>query len=355
MSAPTPEEQVRFLANIQRILEEGSFVSTYKFALLIALADISVEDGDNSGDPLAISTRRIASKFVEFYWRQGRPWITAAINTDSAVLFQNAGRQAKVVSLVCEARDKGYDAPVASRVRRAEEKGLLGEVARTTEIMPLWKLQIMGREVVPFLYENRGTGREIVLKPGVAFCFRSFHGLVRQLAQGAWTRFVRELRGNRGLIGDTADLADFLFGAQRAALDEYRPVLREVQSGACFYCGRELKGKSEVDHFVPWSRYPLDLGHNFVLGCRACNNGKRDFLAGERYLDRWAERNDRAGDLLGEYFDGKRLTHNLARSVQVARWAYSQAESAGANVWAGKDGRNDRFERLGAGWRSVFG
>ena len=36
-SRPSPEEQVRFIANIERILSEGSFVATYKYALLVAL------------------------------------------------------------------------------------------------------------------------------------------------------------------------------------------------------------------------------------------------------------------------------------------------------------------------------
>ena len=36
-SRPPPEDQVRFIANIERILSEGSFVATYKYALLVAL------------------------------------------------------------------------------------------------------------------------------------------------------------------------------------------------------------------------------------------------------------------------------------------------------------------------------
>ncbi len=35
---PTPEEQVLFLRNIQRLLAEGQFVASYKFALLMALS-----------------------------------------------------------------------------------------------------------------------------------------------------------------------------------------------------------------------------------------------------------------------------------------------------------------------------
>jgi hypothetical protein len=43
MPRPSAEAQVAFLANIQRILSEGQFTATYKYALLLALADIAVE------------------------------------------------------------------------------------------------------------------------------------------------------------------------------------------------------------------------------------------------------------------------------------------------------------------------
>jgi hypothetical protein len=37
-------DEVTFLRKLQRLLEEGDFVATYKFALLQALADLSVEN-----------------------------------------------------------------------------------------------------------------------------------------------------------------------------------------------------------------------------------------------------------------------------------------------------------------------
>ena len=55
MPPPSADEQVRFLSNIQRILEEGDFSASYKFALLLALADISVETGDDSGNALRVN------------------------------------------------------------------------------------------------------------------------------------------------------------------------------------------------------------------------------------------------------------------------------------------------------------
>lgn len=49
MSPPSERAQVEFLTHIQRLLSEGGFTASYKFALLLALADIAVEMGDDSG------------------------------------------------------------------------------------------------------------------------------------------------------------------------------------------------------------------------------------------------------------------------------------------------------------------
>jgi hypothetical protein len=63
--------------------------------------------------------------------------------------------------------------------------------------MPLWKLQTVGSEPLEFLYENVGRGNRITLKPGVAYCFRAFYELIRDLIEGAWVRFVQKVNGNK--------------------------------------------------------------------------------------------------------------------------------------------------------------
>ncbi|HEY6274203.1 MAG TPA: hypothetical protein VIX19_19645 [Terriglobales bacterium] len=54
--APTSDEQIRLLVNLQRLLDEGLFVASYKFAQLVSLADLSIEKGDDSGSSLEVST-----------------------------------------------------------------------------------------------------------------------------------------------------------------------------------------------------------------------------------------------------------------------------------------------------------
>jgi hypothetical protein len=92
---PTPEEQIRFLVKLQRLLDEGLFVASYKFALLLALADLAIEKADDTGSPLTLTTDEIAEKFIQNYWRQVVPYPAAST---AGILQQNTGKQAAVVS-----------------------------------------------------------------------------------------------------------------------------------------------------------------------------------------------------------------------------------------------------------------
>lgn len=71
---PTAEQQIEFLAKIQRIFSEGEFTATYKFVLLIALSDLAVELGRETGEPLSRYIKQIAEKFIALYWPTRRPY-----------------------------------------------------------------------------------------------------------------------------------------------------------------------------------------------------------------------------------------------------------------------------------------
>jgi 5-methylcytosine-specific restriction endonuclease McrA len=144
-------------------------------------------------------------------------------------------------------------------------------------------------------------------------------------------RFVQKV--NAGRLGGVTDLGSFLFGEERASLDAYRPILMDVQKGVCLYCGGKLSRQTEVDHFIPWSRYPVDLGHNFVLAHIACNNAKADYLAAEKHLAAWAERNRLHQEELQARLQAAALPCDFSASVQIARWVYQQTEKANGQVW----------------------
>ena len=215
--------------------------------------------------------------------------------------------------------------------------------------MPLWRLQIVGNQPLEFLYENQGHGTSIELYPGVMFCMRRFHELITDFVRGAWLRYVRRFNGQ--VLGAPNDLDQFLFGAERAPLARYLPILSAVQEARCLYCrGQVAPGTAHVDHFISWSRYPIDLGHNFVLAHAGCNSAKADHLAASEHLGRWVERNRTAAVFLQEQFDQSLIVHSVQRSERIARWAYSQAAATRALAWV----RHREFQPIDESWMNLL-
>lgn len=336
---PDSAEQVIFLRRIQALLEDGGFVATYKYALLHALCDLSVENTPAADSTLRIPLSALAAKFIEYYWRQSAEYCSGR---EAGVLRQNDGRQATVVTRIAEERAE-YGTP--ARLRRDPERwtNLVSFVARKIEQMPLFRLQTIGGEPQTFLYDNVVADGTILLKPGVAFCLAQFHALVTGLARDHWMRKVTQIAANRPLLGTAADLEDFLFGSERQALAHQAAALADLQHGECFYCGRSLGQPSiHVDHFLPWSLYRLDVLPNLVAADTGCNGRKRDWLASAEHVERWRLRNATQDGAL-RAIAGYSLDHDHRATSAAAHWAYGRAVGLGLNVWL----KEREFRRAG--------
>jgi hypothetical protein len=68
---------------------------------------------------------------------------------------------------------------------------LVRKVEAVVKIMPLWKLQTVGKEKLDFLYGENNQDGTIELRPGVAYCFRQFYSLIQDAVRSAWLRDVR--------------------------------------------------------------------------------------------------------------------------------------------------------------------
>jgi hypothetical protein len=341
--APSSTDQIRFLERIQRLLSEGLFSATYKFALLHAIADACVERGGSvGGGPLELTVKELTDRFVGLYRRQAVPF---AGRHDTRPLRQNTGRQARVVTVLksCASAEKARYAPIPDKA--------LAAIDETIRDQPLWKLQTLaGGERLEFLYENSDVYaiRKIHLKPGVAYCFRSFHGLIIALVRHRWEHWIRER--NADLLGDAVDLREFMFGSNRSNLSAFRRVLLETQGRCCIYTGEEIRNAPVVDHFIPWSRYPTDLGHNLVLTTQATNSSKSDHLAAESHLSRWLEFIVARGADLGRAFDADSLPYSLPASLAIAEWGYGSIDRSGGTVWK----RKREFEPLSGRWQTML-
>jgi len=343
---PVGTERVReieFLSKLQRILNEGLFVASYKYAVIMAIAELSVEKTDRVDGCLHLALDEIADRFIGLYWRQAAPF------SGGIVLHHNTGREAEAVTRIRAFREL---APTLAAARKHSRwAALVHSISRLLVRMPLWKLQRVGADKLDFLYEEAIVDSGIVLRPGIAECFRRQFTVVQALVQMAWLSFIQRLPANRPVLGTTGDLADFLFGSERSGLSAIVGGLRDLQHGVCFYCQGRLHDTVEVDHFIPWSRYPRDLGHNFVLTHGSCNLDKRDMLAAPEHLARWIYRIDNESATLLQIFDEARCPYDADASLTVAEWSYETAERAGALVWVRKKGQT---AHLSGEWRRFF-
>lgn len=326
----TPEAQLEFLTKLQRLFSEGDFTATYKFALLMALADICVEQGQDNDDAMVVQHKDIALKFIDLYWQQTAPYGSGLPKTTTSVLIQNNGVQAAVVTAIAAFRQKNPGVTPITAKRSADFADLVNKVAQTVSAQPVNYLQNLGGQTVPFLYERqRGSIR---LLPGICFCLRRFQPLVNQLSRTHWIQHVKGNRLNHPFLGEVDDLESFLFETPRQALVTIGVELRKLVNNQCFYCGGKVH-EADVDHFIPFSQYPRDLMHNFVLACQSCNRSKSDTLAAKGHLENWREYSSRHADDLAEIGIHAGRSANLQSSLAVTRWSYGNAYASGAQAW----------------------
>jgi hypothetical protein len=60
---------IGFAEKLLALLDEGRFTATYKYAVLIGLMDLCMENSLDSGlAPESVTTRQLAEKIIEIYW-----------------------------------------------------------------------------------------------------------------------------------------------------------------------------------------------------------------------------------------------------------------------------------------------
>jgi len=352
-----------FFARLQHLLAEGEFVSTYKFALLLALTRWAVEHAaHDEAQPIDVGV--LAPYALDLYWPQALPFAggdaaaaaaaeaRAPYGTGEAawtgVLEQERARQKLAIQkLVVSARALGADR--WTQLPELVRAPLLRDVRAALRDQPLWKLHEVGGDAgFRFLYRRGAHAGEIVFEPGVVAALAAYSQLVEDLVRGAWLRFV--LRCNPGLVGRGAQVEAFLFPDERAGLSAWRAALSPVHGDRCFYCGGAVAGTPAVDHFLPWAKYPRDLGHNFVFAHPGCNGAKSDHLAAVAHLRAWRQGLARRGDAIAAVCDAAGLPHDRGAVLQAASTLYATAARVGARAY--EHGRG--LVGLDGGWRAAL-
>ena len=336
-----------FLEQLLQVLAQGGFSATYKYAVLLALIDLCVEAGH---PPTSLTTAQLARRVVELYWPQVRHFPGS-----TGPLHQNRGGFGKIPAAIHAFQRAHPDLaspPQAGPTAPADFHTLLADVEWKLIEMPLPRLQRVGGEEERFIYEihwaegvsaacvrryQRGDSaafdNRILFKPGAAASLVSLSAVLRPLVQQQWLAMVRDI--NRLPDGE---LDAFLFGAVRSDLSTLHRPLRTLQNGRCFYCAGSLSGApSEVDHFLPWARYPDDSLDNLVLAHDHCNRKKLHFLADLGFASRWRDRSHAQSADLDTIAAAARWPRERARTFGVVASVY-QGIPEGLRLWAGDTG-----------------
>jgi len=323
-----------FLTNIETLLREGRFTSTYKFALLLSLANIAVEQGSDSGEALDVDLNGVARQYIALYWNMARPY---PLIGDLLKQNREQRKPARMITLIGQQARQSINSYRRFRKYQSERDALVSSTRVTLARDVLYRLQTIGGRSGAasqrFLYDHPPTAAEcarlthITLKPGVCACLRRLHGVIVSMVQSRWALWVRQ---NNPSLHEDGQLETFLFGANRTAVSEYAQRLYDLQDRRCFYSGNRLTGprSAEVDHFIPWARYPCDSPFNLVLSSRAENNRMRDMLKPLGMRQRWEQRNESDFDRLVAPeteggFGASASDRELVRAV--AGWLYGNA------------------------------
>jgi HNH endonuclease len=343
---------IEFAERLIALLDEGVRTATYKFALLLALLDSCLEGTTAAGAPPdSVTTADLARRVTELYWPQTNPYAGLG---GAAILRQSSGGQAEIIRAIRRFREKNAPDPstplAEARAKAPLQFGNLLDVVEWKLIeMPLPRLQVMGGVHEPFIYRigwdtsvKQAQTRASEFDARVYFVGKAAEylvqlgGLLRPLIETKWANLI--LRLNRQILSD-AGLPEFLFGAERVSLSAVRPVLRELQGDRCFYCGGGLRSTADVDHFVPWARWPDNGIENLVASHPGCNNSKRDFFAATRHVEAWLPRFGEASGTGRDLRDAAGAldwdTHP-ARTLAVARAFYLHLPRT-AKLWLSRD------------------
>ncbi|MBK9368868.1 MAG: HNH endonuclease [Deltaproteobacteria bacterium] len=342
-----------FLERLLVLLARGSFTTTYKYALLLALIDLNLEGAGRGAEVTTITTRQLAERVVALYWPHTRPFQGRELSQSRA----GQGESSVLRSILTFRRAVAPHDGLPQRAAKADPEGynrLIDEVEWVFVREPIPRLQVIGGAQDLFLYrvewtiqQNSGAPIDpslplltrrafragelpnvLRLLPGVHERLVGLAAVLRPLIHRQWTDLVAQM--NR--LPERA-LEDHLFGRSREDLLPVREPLWDLQGGRCFYCGGAVPlAQAQVDHVLPWSRFAEDAIENLVVADGPCNLSKRDFLAGREPLEPWLARPRRVLTQLAEAADWPQ-GHDRVRSTCAVAYRHM---SPGMPLWRGR-------------------
>ncbi|SES62002.1 HNH endonuclease [Oceanobacillus limi] len=274
--------------------------STYKFALIKAL----IENLYQVNDRFELTYDQLAYSFTKVYWN---------LIVKHNLVKQNRGKNARVVTVIKDAQQKHQ---IPSDFSFDKLNGQL-QIKLVSEIKTTMKQNVFGAlygDTGGKFYAFEHKSEYFKLNPAVHNFMLKYQRLVVNLTNyhmAVMIESLNEVPSINYLLGKVESIA------KRSSLRPFEKILLNHFEHTCFYCGKPLssaKGKTHVDHFIPWSFVQSDQLWNLVLSCQVCNNSKSDKLPKKYYLENIISRNhvlvlnekdEKVSSLMTNYTDKK--------------------------------------------------
>ena len=249
--------------------------TSYKFGFIKSLLD-NLYNVDSS---LSLSFDTVFSTFAESYWN-----LSLKYN-----LNQQSGKNAKITTIL-----KGlfisyaYDEVIPFESLSSEQKL---EIIKNVRVeCSKYVIGALFEDSLQSLYSFSKKTKIIQFNPAAYQFMCKNKVMLEKVNYFEWSRFLEKVNNEELTQAISTKLDE---STLRSDLSMYRQILyEEFECHNCFYCGKVLKGKIHVDHFIPWSFVKEDRLYNFVLSCPHCNTKKNDRLAPKKFIHDVVERNN---------------------------------------------------------------
>ncbi len=308
---------------IEAILKFGSKSSTYKYALLKALIDYVIEHPteDSENGFHYVPGIYLAKKFLRYYWPLWKSRIRQGSSERTAIEGYFEAFEAEFSAL----DDEGFSLDTAEAVLKMLERietatdlptpyvKLLQQIRRTVIEMPVRHVRNVRGEVAPLFTAYldghslvRGEFDTIIQKGSNQIIANSraesylqlemkehFHILIASRVYEElqelrfWIDSIITRQWYEQCLAYQGDEESFDHGAffrvlstrfgEREPLNQYQSFYRE-NGFIDFYTGDSLPSSFDVDHFLPWSRLPVNRFWNLVPTRPTINRKKSDRL-----------------------------------------------------------------------------
>ncbi|WP_406021026.1 HNH endonuclease [Succinivibrio sp.] len=248
--------------------------ASYKFGFIKSLLD-NLYNVDSS---LCLSFDTVFSTFAESYWN-----LILKYN-----LNQQSGKNAKITTILKGLFDSfGYDEVIPFESLSNEQKL---EIIKNVRVeCSKYVIGALFEDSLQSFYSFSKKTKIIRFNPAAYQFMCKNKVMLEKVNYFEWSRFLEKVNSEELTQAISTKLDE---STLRSDLSMYRQILyEEFECHTCFYCGKSLKSKIHVDHFIPWSFVKEDRLYNFVLACPHCNTQKNNKLAPEKFVNGIVERN----------------------------------------------------------------